>query len=277
MENRPTTGATVYGNLAISFATSGGAYAAPAFVLNSYGDVTARYWTGHLISNGINIQGQLSRANGLGSVSCWHQNAGDYPIGFNHAIRTDAASAVVCFSCYDRNAASITNAATMRLHSFGWTNNADAYTELGAHLTDGSLWLGAGNSYSDDGSTATGGVHYGAGLNIKSLSGLVTIAAAATTTSTIQIPAGAVVLGVSCRVTTVIPTAATFSVGHAGSTALWGTGIAVAAGTTNTGAAVPALFAAATGILITPNATPADNTGRLRVVIHYYIPTAPTS
>ena len=69
----------------------------------------------------------------------------------------------------------------------------------------------------------------------------------------------------------------TFTIGHAASAALWGTGLSTAAGTTNAGAAVPALFAAATGILITPNATPDANTGRVRVVVHYYIPTAPTS
>lgn len=92
-----------------------------------------------------------------------------------------------------------------------------------------------------------------------------------------QIPAGAVVLGVSCRVTVIIPTAATFSVGISGATTRYGTGILVAAGTTNTGAAAPALHAAAEGIVITPNATPDANTGRLRICIHYYIPTAPTA
>jgi len=49
-------------------------------------------------------------------------------------------------------------------------------------------------------------------LAIKSLSEVTTIAAAATSDTTIQMPAGAIVLGVSLRVTVVIPTAATFTV-----------------------------------------------------------------
>lgn len=229
------------------------------------------------VTAALALDGSSDRSTGLGAGSHICKYTNDNVLAVTHRSRSDGANNIVHATVYDRNAASITNAATMRLWSCGWTNNSDAYTELAALYTDGSLWLGGGNSYSDDGSTATGGVHYGAGLNIKSLSAVLTIAAAATTTSTVQIPAGAVVLGVSCRVTTVIPTAATFSVGHAGSAALWGTGISTAAGTTNTGAAVPALFASATSLLITPNASPADNSGRLRVVIHYYLPTAPTS
>jgi hypothetical protein len=112
---------------------------------------------------------------------------------------------------------------------------------------------------------------------IYSLTELTTIAAAATTTTTIQIPAGAVVLGVSVRVTTVIPTAATFTVTAGGKT-FNTTTISTAVNTTDKGtAAGPSYFASATAITITPNLTPASNTGRVRTTIHFYAVTAPTS
>lgn len=115
-------------------------------------------------------------------------------------------------------------------------------------------------------------------FDIKTLTELTTIAAAATTDTTIQIPANAVVLGVSTRVTTVIPTAATYTVGVSGATARYATGISTAAGTTDPGTLDAArYYAAAVSIRITPNAQPAANTGRLRVTIHYYTITPPTS
>lgn len=115
-------------------------------------------------------------------------------------------------------------------------------------------------------------------LGLKTLTELTTIAAAATTDTAIQIPAGALVLGVSVRVTTVIPTAATFNYGIAGATARYGTGIAVAATTTYPGTDDGVRFyAAATAIRITPDLTPGANTGRVRTTIHYLDLTPPTS
>ena len=87
-------------------------------------------------------------------------------------------------------------------------------------------------------------------------------------------------LAVSVRVVTVIPTAATFTVGDSGSAARFNTGsnVAVAAGTTNVGTKAGAYYnATAAGILITPNLTPGAATGQVRVTIHYIEVTAPTS
>lgn len=114
---------------------------------------------------------------------------------------------------------------------------------------------------------------------IISVTELTTIAAAATTDTAIQIPANAKVLAVSVRVTTVIPTAATFDVGIAGATTRFGTGLSTAANTTNPGTNDDGAryYAAATSVRITPNATPAANTGRVRVTIHYIDVTPPTS
>lgn len=112
----------------------------------------------------------------------------------------------------------------------------------------------------------------------KHLSEELTIAAAASSTTAIEIPAGAIAAAVSVRVTTVIPDAATFDVGVGGATTRYATGISVAANTTDKGT-LDGLryYAAGTPIVITPNTPPLSNTGRVRVSIHYLEVTAPTS
>lgn len=114
---------------------------------------------------------------------------------------------------------------------------------------------------------------------IQQLTELTTIAAAATTDTTIQMPAGAIVMAVNVRVTTVIPTAATFTVGDSGSAARFSTAaVSTAATSTDAGTKAGAYYnASALSIRITPNLTPADNTGRLRVTIYYFLSTPPTS
>ena len=115
------------------------------------------------------------------------------------------------------------------------------------------------------------------------ISELVTIAAAATTLSAANlIPANANILAVTGRVTTVIPTAVTFSVGITGDATLFGSGISVAANTTFgtfDSAVLLSQFmnASATQILITPSSSPAAATGRVRLVVYYAQLTAPTS
>lgn len=115
-------------------------------------------------------------------------------------------------------------------------------------------------------------------VRFDSLTEKTTIAAAATTDTAIQIPAHCQVYAVSVRVTTVIPTAATFNVGVAGATTRYGSGIAVAAGTTFVGTTdAVRYYAAATSIRITPDLAPAGATGVVRVTIHFIRLTAPTS
>ena len=125
-----------------------------------------------------------------------------------------------------------------------------------------------------------GGGGNGQQLNLLRLTELTTIAAAATTDTTIQMPAGAIILGVSVRVTVVIPTAATFTVGDSGSAARFNTGanVSTAVDTTNAGTKAGAYYnASALAVRITPNAQPANNSGRVRVTIHYLTVTPPTS
>lgn len=119
----------------------------------------------------------------------------------------------------------------------------------------------------------------GQSATIQQLTELTTIAAAATTDTAIQMPAGAIVLAVSVRVTVLIPTAATFTVGDSGSAARFSTAaVLVAAGTTNKGTKAGAYYnAGALAVRITPDVQPANNSGRVRTTIHYLSIVAPTS
>lgn len=119
----------------------------------------------------------------------------------------------------------------------------------------------------------------GQNLALQYLTELTTIAASATTDTTIQMPAGAQIQSVSVRVTTVIPTAATFTVGDSGSAARFSTAaVSTAATSTDPGTKAGLYYnASALSVRITPNATPAANTGRVRVTIAYFTTTPPTS
>lgn len=142
---------------------------------------------------------------------------------------------------------------------------------------------GDGSTLANDTGLVTGFLS-SAGANGQSgavtyLSELVTIAAAATTDTTIQMPAGAIVVGVSVRVTTVIPTATNFTVGDSGSAARFSTAaVSVAANSTDKGTKAGCYYnASALAVRITPDGTPGDNSGRVRVTIHFIAVTAPTS
>jgi hypothetical protein len=114
---------------------------------------------------------------------------------------------------------------------------------------------------------------------IASVTELTTIAAAAFTDTTIVIPAFALVTGVSVRVTVVIPTAATFDVGVAAATQRYHVALSTAADTVAASVARDGThhYTTAVAVRITPNLTPADTTGRVRVTIHYIQLTGPTS
>lgn len=112
---------------------------------------------------------------------------------------------------------------------------------------------------------------WGEVLSINSLTEVTTIAAAATTDTAIQIPANVIVRAVSVRVTVAIPTAATFTViGTTTSTVFNTAAVSTAANSTNKGNLNCTYNnVAAQTIRITPNLTPSDNTGRVRVTIWY--------
>lgn len=124
------------------------------------------------------------------------------------------------------------------------------------------------------------GMTHGQLLNFGALEELTTIAAAATSTSTIQIPAGGIVLAVSTLVTVAPTTAVTMTVGDGTTAAKFNTGsnIPTTLNATDPGTkAGPVYYAAATSIVYTPNATPATAVGRVRTTIFYYTITVATS
>lgn len=146
---------------------------------------------------------------------------------------------------------------------------------LNVDVSTGNVGIGTS---APDGQLSTG-LANGQQVSYKSLTELTTIAAGATTDTTIQIPANVIVKAVSVRVTVVIPTAATFTViGTTTSTIFNTAAVSVAATTTNKGNLnCPYNNAAAQTIRITPNDTPADNSGRVRVTIWYEDSIPPTS
>jgi len=165
----------------------------------------------------------------------------------------------------------------MGMSANGNTGNFDLYNNIGASIvfsvnkTTSVMSMPTGASI-----TGANGQAFG---TLQSLTELTTIAAAATTDTAIQMPANSVVLAVSVRVTVVIPTAATFTVGDSGSAARFSTAaVSVAANSTDPGTKAGAYYnAGALSVRITPNLTPGANSGRVRVTIYYYTVTPPTS
>ena len=118
----------------------------------------------------------------------------------------------------------------------------------------------------------------GEALKVKQLTELVTIADAATTETTIELPANAIILAVPVRVVTAIPTATTFNVGSGADDDRFAASVSVDADTIDAGELAGAYYnAEATPVLITPSDTPAEATGELRVTIFYIEVTPPTS
>jgi len=119
----------------------------------------------------------------------------------------------------------------------------------------------------------------GQAFAIVSSTELLTIAAAASSDTVLTVPANAILLGVSVRVTVAIPTAATFTVTtEIGGTTLNTAVVSTAADSTDPGTAAGTSYrSAATKIRITPNLTPANTDGRVRVTVWYLVSTPPTS
>lgn len=117
----------------------------------------------------------------------------------------------------------------------------------------------------------------GQSLQAKSLTELTTIVAAATTDTAIQFPAGCTRLGASVRVTVGITCTTTFDVGDSGNATRFASGVSKAANSTAKGNVTPYVDASALAVRITPDTTPTDATGRVRVTIYYLESTPPTS
>lgn len=107
--------------------------------------------------------------------------------------------------------------------------------------------------------------------------GITTLSGASTNTGQNCLPANAIILGVSYRITTTITTAVSFTIGDAGSaTRYCNTQSTLTAGTTGTcTAAGYFLNTSAAPVKITPSTTP--GAGAMRLVVQYLTWTAPTS
>ena len=98
----------------------------------------------------------------------------------------------------------------------------------------------------------------------------------ASTTAAVQIPAGALVIGVSSRVTTTVVGPTSFEIGVSGTLNQFGSGLSLPAGSTNEGLIGPNPFYSATSIIVT--ATGGNfSAGVLRLSIAYLTLGAPTS
>jgi len=120
----------------------------------------------------------------------------------------------------------------------------------------------------------------GANLPGATASTEVTGMSGASVTASSLIPAGVFLIGVTVRVTTLITGATSFTIGDGSDVDRWGTGIAVAAGTTTTIADFTAdgfgQFVAANDVVLT--ATGSNFTaGAVRITAHYLSLTAATS
>jgi hypothetical protein len=100
----------------------------------------------------------------------------------------------------------------------------------------------------------------------------------ASVTWTAAIPAGALVLGVTARVVTLITGATTFNIGDGTDADRWGASIALAKGTVTTGAnftiTSPVYYAAATNIVLTKNGNN-FTAGAVKLTVYYTLLNAP--
>lgn len=142
IENRPVTGATTTSTLQFLYSVGGGAFGSAGYIASNSTWGGMNYVAANIYlraATTLTLWGAATTPNlGLGTTALV-QNAADTVLAQGATNRTDGANNIVFADCYDRNAASITNAATMRLRSFGWTNNSDVYTEFAAVYCDGMV------------------------------------------------------------------------------------------------------------------------------------------
>ena len=116
---------------------------------------------------------------------------------------------------------------------------------------------------------------HGGAIGIGCLEQLVTLSGG-TTDSTVQIPAGAIVLAVSNRVVAAITGATSFSCGYPDAASVFGSSLDVSTGATNLGLIGPNPFYAATPVRYT--AVGGNFTGgQVRMTIHYLMPSVASS
>jgi hypothetical protein len=105
---------------------------------------------------------------------------------------------------------------------------------------------------------------------------LLTTPSGATRTATALIPANALVIGVTARVTTAVTGATSFDIGDGTTSNLFGDDVAVALDTTSANTIAPSRYAAATNVVLTANGANFSG-GAVRLTVHFLTLVAPTS
>lgn len=151
----------------------------------------------------------------------------------------------------------------------------------GVGIVAGSSNIAVSNTTGNLLATALDGLYKqgsnGQKLEVKQLSELHTLAAAATSDTTIQIPAGSLLIAVDARVTTTITGPTSWQYGVSTATDRFGSGLALASGTTNTGLQDgPRYYPSATAITLA-GAGGSFTGGVIRVTLHYIEITPATS
>jgi hypothetical protein len=171
----------------------------------------------------------------------------------------------------------------------GYNQFAPGFTRLGPNqqldwngdtvlIRDGAANILAQKNANNDQTQRWYGAN-GAYFQVKTVSELLTIAAAANTPTVMQVPLYATVQAVAVYVVTAIPTAATFTVTlTTQGTTLNNAAIGVAQGSSDFGNNnCPVRSTSLQTITITPNAPPAAATGQVRIVLMYTIPSPSTT
>jgi hypothetical protein len=137
------------------------------------------------------------------------------------------------------------------------------------------------NSAEVRGDLASNMLANGQELDWKTVTALVVVSVAKQQTTSVQIPANAEVAAVSSYVSIQPPGTETLDVGVDGSAISrkrYGVNIATSAGTAHPGVESPGTsYLVATFITLTFNTAPSDNSGRIRLTIHYRAIVPPSS
>lgn len=248
------------------------------------------FWPGinsTIINSGLSVDtptwtGVLS--TGSGTLSIRHNGASNPKASFGSAsveilgIYTNAApnvrmgSASVTFGTASSSRLSFPNDGQMKL-----TDNAASNGVTVSFQSDGLLKVWSTDGTGGDLEVAGSGADHGQTWRIQSRSENLTLATGdVTSTTTMQIPAGATVVDVTALVTTTITTAVSWSVGVSGATTRYVNAYStMTAGASQIGIDNPRKYTSATNLVVTTNANP--GAGAIRLTVHYFLPTAATS
>jgi hypothetical protein len=182
--------------------------------------------------------------------------ASAFPTGFSLLVADESGN------CSPTNTITVNRAGSDTIDgaASAVVNSAYGYVRL---ESDGSgKWTVVGQS-----GLAVQSTH-GANVQFGIVEGLVSALSGASVTTSVQIPANCIVFAVSERVTTTITGPTSFEVGVTGTPTQFGSGLSLAAGSSNYGLIGPTAFYAATAIVLTATGGNFSG-GAVRLAVHY--------